>query len=477
MVGILIDMYAQNRTPFAQTEKFLQSLEVGVRDHFIYDSMIRAFAKHGHPEMATPLLLSVLDSSGAVNVSPNAGTFARVISAWAESSLPQALEQATAVFRHLESHPVCVEARVRPTTVIYGSLLKCLSVSKRPDSGKSAVAILDDMTSKSSSDATIRPDLIVYTLVIKTCLHAGDTERFQEVWKRMQQSDTPPNVRTYSDVLNHYAETGTLAGARQAHQILLEMKSNAAIKNPDPESTSIQQAAVQPNSFTYNIVVKAWCRSGDESATERIWEIYQMSLADGISPDVFMYSQLIHHLCTSGKIDNVRRSDLALQAMEEDSTIAGKTFSLYSHVLQSYAKLGDADNASRVLIRIIEVYLSGGFVNSRSKPGQKQQQQQPPAQYPRPILFQTVIWAWIRSGQVLQATLIADKLQELHDAKRIPEGPDLRVYQTLLAAWNESKQLGHDKDNEDESRAQKARHVRRLQDRIENLERRQKSQT
>ena len=57
---------------------------------------------------------------------------------------------------------------------------------------------------------------------------------------------------------------------------------------------------------------------------------------------------------------------------------------------------------------------------------------------PSPPDFHPVLQAFIRSGKLSKATDFIDKIQELHDAKQLPEGPNLPTYNVLLDAWKES---------------------------------------
>ena len=63
---------------------------------------------------------------------------------------------------------------------------------------------------------------------------------------------------------------------------------------------------------------------------------------------------------------------------------------------------------------------------------------------PIPTNFHMVTIVWIGSGDLVNATSFVEKMTELHNAKHLPEGPDLCTFQTLLNAWKKSR---HPKKN------------------------------
>ena len=129
----------------------------------------------GKADKATAILKSVLaDSLG----NPDIITFPTLINAWAETSLPDAVNQAFAVLRLLNEHPKYIELGIRPDTFTFSALLKCFSKSNSKTAGKKAVKIADEMDCRyKAGNKNVKPDDISFTLASKTCLRAGGAER------------------------------------------------------------------------------------------------------------------------------------------------------------------------------------------------------------------------------------------------------------------------------------------------------------
>jgi pentatricopeptide repeat protein len=84
--------------------------------------------------------------------------------------------------------------------------------------------------------------------------------------KRKESSDTPPNFRTYTDIIIHYGSHRTATGAEQAETIFHYLKEMA-----------IEQPSLKPTVITYSILLNAWARVKDIDASERLWNIYTKS--------------------------------------------------------------------------------------------------------------------------------------------------------------------------------------------------------
>jgi pentatricopeptide repeat protein len=375
-----------------------------------YGVLIKAYAHAGRIDGATKVLRRMLQDS---HVEPNVIIFNTLLDAWAGSSESDAVEQAFSVLQLMEQDGKCLELGIRPDAFTFNALLKCLAASARSDAGKRAEDVLGDMERRyRAGDTRSKPNAITYNLAIKACFQAGDPEKADAVMKRMEKSDTPPNVRTYNDILQHYSQIGTSAAAERAEQILAYMKDLA-------KSTP----SLKPNTFSYSIVLAAWARSGDPNAANRMWKIYEQMATDQIDLDTFVYTSFISFLAKSRKLEDVERADLLLQSMENSNRRVIQPDSRhFTSVVKGYANRGSPESATRILIRSAEAYMKGK--NDEAKP--------------IPLTFYWVTKAWIRSGNLEKATLIVKEMQELRDRERLPEGPDVRTYQMLLSAWSKS---------------------------------------
>jgi pentatricopeptide repeat protein len=92
------------------------------------------------------------------------------------------------------------------------------------DTCRLAIAVLDEMERRSQKYGEAKPTSVTYTLVIKTCFRANNLELADQMMKRMESSDTPPNLRTYTDIIIHFGSLRTAFGAEQAETIFHYLK-------------------------------------------------------------------------------------------------------------------------------------------------------------------------------------------------------------------------------------------------------------
>ena len=338
---------------------------------------------------------------------PTIKTFGTLMNAWAESSRPDAVDQAFAVLRLMNEDPKCIHLGLRPNTVIFSSLLKCLSNSNGSDAGKKAVEILDEMECRyKAGDDNVKPNEIAFTLAIRTCLEVGDTERAEALMGRMEKSDAPPDVRTYIEIMHHWSKVGTPKAAEQAEQLLTRMKQLARTMNP----------ALKPNAYAYNIAMNAWARSSDSDTCGRMWRLYQQMEEDNVEPDFVTFTTLITFFAKLKEEELLERADSLLLCMEKSKRPdCLPDFRHFVPVIRGWLSIdgNGVENATQVLMRFID--------SPRAKPS--------------PEVIDMVMQGWIKAGDVDRATSLVDKMQELDDANLVPEGPNSTTYNSLLRAW------------------------------------------
>lgn len=366
---------------------------------------IKSLGKADKADQATKILQQALADT---HFEPDTQVFTALLNAWAESSRMDAVEQAFAVFRLLNEDPKCRRLRIKPNRITFGVLLKCISKSTSKDVGKRAVEILEEMERRyQAGDRNAKPDVISYTLVIKTCLQAGDAERAEVVMDRMENSDTPPTIRIYSDILNHWANIGTPEASELAERILSYMKQLADTKDP----------SLKPSAYSYNIVMGAWSKSGDPNACDRMWRLYEQMKEDNVEPDLVTFNTLISFFAKSKERQSIERADSLLRCMEQSKHTENRPdHRHFVPLIRGWMDNGDMNSATKVFLR---------FVNS-------------PSSKPSSNVMGMVMQGWIRAGDLDRATMLIDKMQELKDSNRLPEGPDARTYKSLRYAWTRS---------------------------------------
>lgn len=375
-----------------------------------YELMIKAYGKSDNADQATRAVHAILSDA---RIQPGIRVFTSLLNALAECSRRDVVEEAFAVVRLLEENPRCVDLGIRPDVPFFHALLKCLSASNSSDVGSRSEAVLDDMGSRFlAGDIHTKPNAFTFTLAIKACLHAGDLGRADAIMKRMEKSDTPPNVRTYNNILQHYSQLGTPAAAERTEQILAYMKD-----------LSTSNTSVQPDVVSYNIALAGWARSGASDSAGRMWTIYEQMMADKINPSMSSYNTMITFFARSNKKNVLAKAKYLLQEMTNSNQLDVRPdYRHFNPVLNGFLRINDAANATELLVRYIDVYTK--YNNEVTKPNL--------------CFFDEVTKAWMRAGDLAKATSFLEKIQQLHDTKLLPEGPNHETYRALLVAWTRS---------------------------------------
>lgn len=408
LCGTMMDVYLRGGKP-KEAEAIFSRYKIDDASRF--NILLRVFGEKDMAERATALLKSLLNDPSRLK--PDRGAFNTLINSWAESSRPDTIEQAFAVFRLMIEDPRCLELGIRPDTKTFSSLLKLLVKSDSHDAGKWAEAIMNIMQSRyEGGDEAAKPDDIAYNLAIEACFRARDHDRAVELFGRMEKSDTPPDRRTLAGILNHWSSIGTFAAAERAETILSRMNESAK-KDPN----------MKPNAFAYSSVIRAWMKSGDMEAADRVWALYEQMKAENVNIDSVCYGQVIEYLSSTKTRHMQERAGFLLQFMESSKHAALQpTFRQFMAVVNGYISIGDPETAERILLRWIKA-----FQKDRSRVGKIM-----------PANYEKVFQAWLRQDNIVRAAELLYKLKELLGSEYATDGPDLQSHQNVLRAWRKS---------------------------------------
>lgn len=297
--GSLLDIYARAGKLQEAEELFA---EMKYLDCFKWGIMIRAYAKNNQPQKATDILNRLLEEDDKIRKDKRLEhLFCGVIDAWAESSHPNAWKQGCTIFRRIVSTCETTEGNETASVASYGALLKCLVNSpQQKDEGHLAQTLLDEM-----EEHGLAPNVICFTLAIRACFNAEDLERAERLMMRMLKSQTPPTIRTFTEILRHYAEIGTMEAAVRCESILDHLKYVAETK---PE--------LRPDGFCYSVAMSAWANSKVPDASERVFRLYEEMLSTALKPDSVNCNQILSSLAKSKQRGDIKRADDMLRAME-----------------------------------------------------------------------------------------------------------------------------------------------------------------
>jgi PPR repeat len=499
MMGTLMDIYALAGQA-KKAESLFQSIHRPNAVH--YGLLIKAYGKSDQADLAVNLFMQLLEQNGrdqdGTLLLPNVKVCTTLINAWAESTRPDAAEQALAIWNVMETHPSCVKAGIRSDTFTFNMLLKVFSANTTVLTETGTVGtmnsvsanaefrcvqsefILDEMERRyKAGQSNVRSNTFSYTLAIKTCIQTGDYNRAESVIERLEDRllfpypespratwdwDSVPVMTVYKDILNLYADVGTTEAASRAQSVLMRVADSVhetihqlhgAWELHDSQATmdaQLQQSIV----FLYSSVIHAWTKSmlnltsGDKDdvvkhspqllqetepeAIDQVWRVYEhLLLWKVLEPNMSMYCNLILCLSKSREQTNLIRADDLLKQMEDrmrqattDLSATGRHANSilpdrrhFGPVMNGWIGIGDMERASNVLLRRIEAYRQ--YKVSQAAPS--------------PDNFYLITNAYMRSGELIQATLLLEQLAAWYENGQLPEGPDLYTLVTLHSAW------------------------------------------
>jgi hypothetical protein len=299
--------------------------------------LMKSHGKHDHAPKATELLMKLLATENHSQWRPDCSTFVTVLNAWAESSQPDAVEQAWAVFRLMEQHP-----NITADVMVFGALLKCIANSNRPTAGADAEQLLEEMRRRN-----IPPNVIIYNQAIAACYSAHDLSRAGRLVTQMEESPhlPSPDLRTYMESLQYFAKRGTIAAAERCEAILRHLH---ALSSSGEKSLS----SLKPSAYTYSIVIAAWARVSpagtnpvDLDVPHRMWTLYQQMVKEAlIECDAVTYHQLISYLSKSfEQVQNLERAEELLKSMEQKPNVQ-------PDALDYFAVMQGGQNRKRVFV-------------------------------------------------------------------------------------------------------------------------------
>lgn len=265
----------------------------------------------------------------------------------------------------------------------------------------------------------MKPKTITYGMAIKCCMNSKDYKLAEEIVERMENTDTPANIRIYTECfLNYWAKQSSdnPDAAIRAEEILDRLRQASKPNDHDPN--------LVPNVYSYNSVMKAWACTGLPNAAEQMWNIYRrMTREDKVQPNNVTFTTLINFFTGSNERSLIQRAESLLNVMETSLNPRVKPdHRHYESIIEAWINIGEPTSARRVLgFRI------NSFVASKNKEA-----------IPTRKNYDQVMHAFLKAGNLHEATMFINKIQGLKDEQLVPDGPSLHSYEALLAAWKES---------------------------------------
>jgi len=375
------------------------------------------------------------ESKGDEYLKPNFFSFLTVLKIWTKTctatSIPTSQKDVPFHIGSRKSHQTLQwmeylarsgrNDNAKPNVLTYTIVMDAFAKSGEKDSGSKAEALLRHMEGEN-----IKRNLFCYNLVINAYTRQGrrggavdNAERIlhelENIYDETADPTMKPDVVTYTSVITAWANSNRRGfGANRAEEIL-----NRMIK-----------AGCEPNTVTFNAVLKTWCRSGETNASDRALDILKQmeeeycNRNEIVKPDRITYNTLIHTLAKSGKVVDMRNAERILTQMESDSDpkVRPNLFS-YNSIIEGWSKVRDGDgafNAYTVLQKLLLAEKGGRDI------------------HPDSFSFNNVIFALSRSkteSSAIRAEELLQYMETEYACGNTRLRPDVFGYSAAIHAW------------------------------------------
>jgi pentatricopeptide repeat protein len=316
-----------------------------------YNAVISAIArmkdprnKSKHAEQAQRLLTEMIRRSqeGEKCVEPNEKTWGGVMLAWATSGVSNAPQNAEKLLEVMEEMYRSGKSTVRPNTICMTTVMRAWSNSRHDDALDRAEAILKRMEEEyeKSGDEAVKPNAISYVTLIDAFARRdpnGAARRAQATVDRMIRlyakglGHARPSRIVFNTLVNCWSRSNDPDAGIKAERILQWMEAQYEAGDE----------YVKPDEITFCNVLNAWANNARNGGAERSQQIldHMQSLSNeerGFRQSVISYNIVIKAWGRSGRFDAVQKAESLLKYLENQTEIHPDT-TTYSSVINCCA--------------------------------------------------------------------------------------------------------------------------------------------
>ena len=376
-------------------------------DTFGYNLAIKAWGKNGRNSAEQAEQILLAMPS------PDVVSYASVMGAWAASGMKaHAVRRVEDLLRHMD------ERDIEPNTVVLNAVLSTWVKSKNPAAVERTAEILRNMEGSVSP-----PDLISYnTHLHALMLHTSPKRpenalKAYELLNRMETMETvQPNLFSYNLVLRALNRVNKVQDAANVLRQLV-------------------QRGIEPDTFSFNQVLAALARV---RAADTAYELLQYQIESGTPPDVASYASVL----SAYGPERVGEAENMLRNMKIPPNAV-----CYNVMMDLWAKSGQGTLGARKAEQLLQE------MQDRYEAGNE-------AMKPTLVSYNALLNAWARSGTRCcghKAETYLDQMWELYRAGDKKVKPNDCSYNTVINAISKSQ---------NEGKAQKALRVLRRMDKM-----------
>ena len=219
------------------------------------------------------------------------------MNALAKSEVKGSVKQAQMIVQTVEDLDY-----VSPNSVLYNSLIDCITKNGGIDAPSQSEEILEKMKQMhNDGHSDVRPNSYAYSMVLTCCARSQDqgaAERADRILMNMEQmfvdghSDVIANDRCYSAVITAWARSGSVRAVQRSLELLDRMEQNL----------NEGKAHGRPNAHCYNACIHAIAKSSlsGSGKVQKCQEILQRMIAQKergfleSSPTLVTYSTILN---------------------------------------------------------------------------------------------------------------------------------------------------------------------------------------
>jgi len=429
---------------------------------FTYNALINAFARRGLVAKAEEYLAKMREVS--TNVDADCITYNSVINAYASSrkAKKEGGQRALELFEEMKS-----DESIRPDSVTYGSVIKCLTNAGGKANAEKAEELLDELEelyeTSGGADESLAPNTIIYNSVLNAWSTVrGGIGRAEAILDRMEElhgagnGDVSPDAFTFSSLIKAWtAAASSGKGRRKA------AGSGGGVDDTDDDTDLLGRSAaeraqqlldrmeqlyrngddaVKPNKVVYNSVIHAWARSGEAGSAQRAEDLLarmqqQAKVGDGdddVKPDVVTFNSVIDAWARAEEYGSAEKAENLLSSMEKhyiagDESVKPDIKSINS-CINAWSRTGGPGaglRAEQLLDRAESLYEETGDDDVR----------------PNKVTYSSVINAHAKSykkgcGEFAEAIL--DHMEEMYEDGASEARPNPIAFSAVLQAWQNS---------------------------------------
>eukprot|EP00523_Entomoneis_sp_CCMP467_P018716 CAMPEP_0168819218 /NCGR_PEP_ID=MMETSP0726-20121227/8178_1 /TAXON_ID=265536 /ORGANISM="Amphiprora sp., Strain CCMP467" /LENGTH=604 /DNA_ID=CAMNT_0008871607 /DNA_START=227 /DNA_END=2038 /DNA_ORIENTATION=- len=220
-----------------------------------------------------------------------------------------------------------------------------------------------------------------------------------------------PNEFSFNHVINTLVYSNLPGSIQRAETLLLEMQSRG----------------IKPDVATYNSIMSNYAKSTSPEDFRRVEQLDQERRNRGLERTAITYTSLMSAHARNGGVEEMESlfQEMKGRYMNGDESVK-PPYAAHVLRLQSYSKIGDADNATLALSEIIANSNQSGYLDR--KPGTQE--------------FTAVIEAWARSGRpeaIDKAEAGLRQMIKLSQQGRYKCHPNVFSFTAVLSAHGKSR--------------------------------------